>query len=1093
MQDSGSTGGAAASSSFDSTGGELELYTIFLTGGATNPPFCEGKITATARFASVAWSPYTGTAQQYPCGLIAGGMSDGTIHFYDPAAIMSSSNGISSTSSSGREGATSTNALLGTLKAQSSSGPIAAMQFSSLDTYRLCAGAFNGRVSILDCTDPTAPTSSEPGPPGQAQPSVAEITAVAWNTAVAHIVATAAGDGVVTVWDIQSHKAWCEIRAESAGQAVADIVWNPAQGLHLLTASADDRNPVLRVWDLGASTSVPLATLSGHAAGLFRASWCPHDDALLLSVSKDNRTLLWDLHTLTAVAELPIDAHLPQPSHHHHPAPSQHSAGALFASGRPGLSEQKQMRYDVQWSPFQRGVALTCSLDRKVQFHSLLALATLAGRPPAWMMPQSSVSTGFGGTLVTCGIAGTTGSTVTIHTIQEQPLLAETSMALEADLAYYQATNIIEFCKLQQEKVSIVKEDKALWGFMQVIFETNARHELLRHLGFDAGEIAAAANQYTDDLAHGKSSSALSVKGDDDERPTGMSPVLQELVKKALLVGNFEAAVECCFETGNYADALMLASCGGGDLLAKTQERYFVSESSKRPFLSLVSGIIRNQLDELVASADTSTWHEMLAILSTYAQSEEFPTLCILLGDRLQEAGDDSNASLCYMCALNLERSVEFWKKQLHGKVADADFSSTSDLLALHEFVVKVSVFMHAAGPAAVPTPEIEELYTKYSQALAEQGLLVTAVKYCSGSSTLSKELRDRLYRSRASHRCYAVLGSAPEFPYAMVDIQQSRGQVMAQPIVQQVTTNGQDYNHPQASVPQEQQAYGQQQAYAVAQQQQGYTQGGLNDQQGYQTQNMLGTSDALPPGWVALNDAGSGNTYYANETTGETTWDRPQVPGPVPSYSALQRTTQDAGFDTSQRSSYTNKSSDSKQQKPTLTSKPSLVSKYGDGFVTSASNPELANQYGNVGTSNPYGGIARPGTAAAVVQTPLRAPVSGSLNFDSLQLSNHHNSIKDTLLGVTTALDGTSLNPVEKRQLLEAEKGVAILVKKLAMNALSGEVVEQVFSLVSAVSNRDFGIAMAVQTLLANSEWREHKDWLKGIKILIQIAAKKL
>jgi hypothetical protein len=27
------------------------------------------------------------------------------------------------------------------------------------------------------------------------------------------------------------------------------------------------------------------------------------------------------------------------------------------------------------------------------------------------------------------------------------------------------------------------------------------------------------------------------------------------------------------------------------------------------------------------------------------------------------------------------------------------------------------------------------------------------------------------------------------------------------------------------------------------------------------------------------------------------------------------------------------------------------LASKYGDGFVTSASHPELASQYGNVGT----------------------------------------------------------------------------------------------------------------------------------------------
>ena len=81
-----------------------------------------------------------------------------------------------------------------------------------------------------------------------------------------------------------------------------------------------------------------------------------------------------------------------------------------------------------------------------------------------------------------------------------------------------------------------------------------------------------------------------------DKNSTAMPVATQEMVKKALLVGNFEAAVECCFRTGNLADALVLASCGGADLWAKTQERYFKAESAKRPFLSIVSAIIHSQV-----------------------------------------------------------------------------------------------------------------------------------------------------------------------------------------------------------------------------------------------------------------------------------------------------------------------------------------------------------------------------------------------------------------------------------------------------------------------------------------------------------------
>jgi hypothetical protein len=35
-------------------------------------------------------------------------------------------------------------------------------------------------------------------------------------------------------------------------------------GLHLVTSSGDDKNPVLKLWDLRSSTSLPLATLQGR-------------------------------------------------------------------------------------------------------------------------------------------------------------------------------------------------------------------------------------------------------------------------------------------------------------------------------------------------------------------------------------------------------------------------------------------------------------------------------------------------------------------------------------------------------------------------------------------------------------------------------------------------------------------------------------------------------------------------------------------------------------------------------------------------------------------------------------------------------------
>lgn len=123
--------------------------------------------------------------------------------------------------------------------------------------------------------------------------------------------------------------------------------------------------------------------------------------------------------------------------------------------------------------------------------------------------------------------------------------------------------------------------------------ETNARQQLLDTLGFDPAAIADAASTYVEEAT---TNGVESLSLNDKKAASGMTKSTEEMVKKALLVGNFEAAVECCFRTGNFGDALVLASCGGPELWAKAQQRYFESQSEKRQFLSTVSAIIRNEV-----------------------------------------------------------------------------------------------------------------------------------------------------------------------------------------------------------------------------------------------------------------------------------------------------------------------------------------------------------------------------------------------------------------------------------------------------------------------------------------------------------------
>lgn len=65
-----------------------------------------------------------------------------------------------------------------------------------------------------------------------------------------------------------------------------------------------------------------------------------------------------------------------------------------------------------------------------------------------------------------------------------------------------------------------------------------------------------------------------------------MSVDTDGLISQALLLGNFEGAVELCMQAERFADAIILAIAGGENLLKDTQKRYFAKHKTK---LSLVS------------------------------------------------------------------------------------------------------------------------------------------------------------------------------------------------------------------------------------------------------------------------------------------------------------------------------------------------------------------------------------------------------------------------------------------------------------------------------------------------------------------------
>ncbi|XP_039470648.1 protein transport protein Sec31A isoform X7 [Oreochromis aureus] len=241
------------------------------------------------------------------------------------------------------------------------------------------------------------------------------------------------------------------------------------------------------------------------------------------------------------------------------------------------------------------------------------------------------------------------------------------------------------------------------------------------------------------------------------------------LITQALLTGDFEGAVELCLHDNRLADSIILAIAGGPELLEKTQKKYFTKSHSK--ITKLISAVVMKDWHDILKTCDLQNWKEALAAVMTYAQPEEFSSLCDLLGDRL-EASEDANlqsqACLCYICAGNVEKLVSCWTRVQNGHFP----------LSLQDLVEKVVVLRRAveqtqrSGPAAIGILLAEKM-SQYANLLASQGSLATAITYLPDSSNqvAIQQLRDRLTRA---------LGQQGSAPGASVQTQRAPSQLPA-------------------------------------------------------------------------------------------------------------------------------------------------------------------------------------------------------------------------------------------------------------------------------------------------------------------------
>ena len=142
-----------------------------------------GKVAIDDRVERLSWGTKGIADGQFPLGLVAGGMVDGTVVVWNPAKVMSGD---------------SAGAVV--LQDRQHAGPVRGCQFNPYSAHLLATGGTKAELAIWDLTNPAQHSVLKPEARSR---QTDDISHLAWNCKFQHILATTACDGVTVVWDLK--------------------------------------------------------------------------------------------------------------------------------------------------------------------------------------------------------------------------------------------------------------------------------------------------------------------------------------------------------------------------------------------------------------------------------------------------------------------------------------------------------------------------------------------------------------------------------------------------------------------------------------------------------------------------------------------------------------------------------------------------------------------------------------------------------------------------------------------------------------------------------------------------------------------------
>lgn len=425
-------------------------------------------------------------------------------------------------------------------------------------------------------------------------------------------------------------------------------------------------------------------------------SWCAQDPDLLLSSGMDNRTICWNPQTGQAYGEFPVVTNWTFQTRWN-PRNPNFFATASF-DGKISVQTVQNTSTETAKAIADENQALDGEdFFAKAQSQPQVSNFSLP-KAPRWLERPCGVSFGFGGRVVSIGLAekGKRASKIKITPFEVDASVANDTEKFENALKDGDLRSICE----ARIASAVSEEEKADWKVIEALLSENPKKSLVDYLGFydqadqaadglakldldkapqepkeseeskeprepkdseDSkeekanGEPTKAQPPSTKTKKHKRLQSMFDTSAEADSFLSDISPSkgaktndpfqivsgseteAEKQITKTLLLGDFEKALDLALREDRLADAFMIAICGGQKCIEKAQEAYLSKQTGGPNYVRLLASIAGKNLWDIVHNADLSNWKEAMATICTFADENEFPDLCEALGDRIEE------------------------------------------------------------------------------------------------------------------------------------------------------------------------------------------------------------------------------------------------------------------------------------------------------------------------------------------------------------------------------------------------------------------------------------------------------------------------